>query len=87
MSKMSFNANIAVLWSCLGPHITFYRLKKTSLFEKDPCSNHTLSILISFFNENDNKDLKILISSYIAIAISVQIITVRCFFKIMRLYS
>ncbi len=27
VSKMSFNSNIVVLQSCLGPHITFYRLK------------------------------------------------------------
>ncbi len=82
VSKMSFNSNIAVLQSCLGPHISFYRLKKTSVFGQDLCNNHYNHFNI-FLNENEFKDLKIIISSYIAIpiAISVQIITIRYFFK------
>ncbi len=80
VSKMSFNSNIVVLQSCLDPQITFYRPTKTFLFGKDPHNNHTITILISEY-----MDLKIIISSYtaihIAIAISVQIIVIRYFFK------
>ncbi len=82
--KCHLNSN--AVQSCLGPHISFYRLKKTSVFAQDPCNNHTIIILISFFNENECKDLKIIISSYIAIeiAIVVQIIAIRCFFEIVQ---
>ncbi len=86
MSKIVISSNIVLLQSCLGPHITLYRLKKTSLFLKDPCNNHTLIILKSFFIENEYKDFKIQISSYIAIhiAVSVQIVAIRYFFKIVQ---
>ncbi len=87
---MIFISNIVVLQSCPGSHITFYRLKKISLFGSDPCNNHTRIILIFFFNENKNEDLKIVISSciaiHIAIAILVQIIAITYFFKIVQPY-
>ncbi len=62
MSKMSFNPNIVLLQSCPGSHIIFYRFMKTSLFGTDPCNNHTVFVLRSFFNENENNDVKITIS-------------------------
>ncbi len=51
LSEMSFNSNTVVLQSCLGPHVAFYRLKKTSLFGRDSCNNHTIIILISFLTK------------------------------------
>ncbi len=85
VSKMSFYSNIVVLQGCPEPLITFYILHKTSLFGRDLCNNHTIMILISFFKENENKDLKIIISYCITVliasAISVQIIAIRFFLK------
>ncbi len=44
VSKKSFNSNIVVLQNCLGPHISFYGLKETSVFGQDPCNKNTIII-------------------------------------------
>ena len=68
--------------SCL--HITLYRLKKTSLFGTDSHKHHIIIILM-FFNENENNDVKSIIPSnianHIAIAISFKLIAMRYFLQ------
>ena len=53
------------------------------------CKTHTIIILM-FFNENENNDVKIIpfnIAHHIAIAISVKLIAIRSFLKIVQPYN
>ncbi len=85
--KIPFNSNIAGLQSRRGLHITFYGLKEASLFGTYLCKNQTIIILM-FINEKKKNDVKMIVPSSIAnhvvIAISLQIIAIRYFFKIVQ---
>ncbi len=85
--KILLNSNVAVLQSCPGLHIIYYRLKKTSLFGTDACKNHIIIILIHLLVEKSG-DLKVIILSSIAnhitITISLQIIAIRHFLKMVQ---
>ncbi len=49
--------------------IIFYRLKNTSLFGTDPCTNHTIITL--FFNENENEnEIKIMMQNWSFLLVS-----------------
>ena len=59
---------------------------KTSLFITDPHKKHIIIIFNMFFSENENNNVNTIIPSNIVnhIVISVKIITITCFFKIIQ---
>ncbi len=67
--------NIVELQSRAGLHITFFRLKKTSVFNTYSCKNIKTTIL-TYFNKNENEVVKMIIPSIITnhfeIALSVE---------------
>ncbi len=69
LSKYHFDSSIVLLQCCLGSHIIFYRLKKTSLLGTDPCKNH---IIIE--NNNDENDQ----------SLYYQLIAIGYFFKVVQ---
>ncbi len=84
--KIQSNSNTAKLQGC-DLHFIFYRLKTTSLFGADPCKDHH-NHFDTFIREKENNDVKKIIPSSIAnhitVTISLHIIAIRYFLKILQ---